>query len=108
MNLNQEQLLVILRASLTIAGSILVTHGLISSTDWATIAGALLTIAPVLYGIWANRKTALIAKAATLSEVEHVALTPTPAGQELAKTAAQAIRGVPDAQVVISPPPASL
>src|SRR5262245_37320009 len=67
--MNLDQVLSIVRAILQILGTTLVSRGLIlSEADWTTISGGVLMVVPVAWSIWANRKTAKIARVAAMPE----------------------------------------
>jgi hypothetical protein len=57
--------LLIARYALTALGGVLVAHGYLSSGDWETASGAILTLVPIILGIIAHQQTKVaIVKAA--------------------------------------------
>lgn len=51
LNLNQDQLMGILRHSITFVGGVLLTAGIISSELWAEISGAVLGLGGTIWSI---------------------------------------------------------
>ena len=61
MNTTPNPLTTTLRYALTMIGSVLTTHGVITAGTWETITGIALAVIPPLYGIvkvWRQSKTA--------------------------------------------------
>jgi hypothetical protein len=60
--MNQDQILALVRAVLLIAGTFLVTtashEGVVSDVNWATITGAVLTIIPIAWSMFAHAQNA--------------------------------------------------
>jgi hypothetical protein len=91
--MNQDQLLSVVRAVMQIVGTGLMTTGIggITSEGWSTITGGVLMIAPVVWGIFAHSESGAVAAVDRLaknpdSSVKGVILSPTVAGEELAKS----------------------
>ena len=61
---NQDQVLSVLRSLLTVGGTWLVSHGVMTDTDWTTVAGAILAVAPIAWGWYAHSKKGKLAAAA--------------------------------------------
>ena len=74
--LSREQVTAIFQLLLTIGGAILVTNsvhrGVFSATDWQTITGAILTIAPIFWSAFSNRQSARIESVTRIPEVQRV------------------------------------
>lgn len=83
--MNQEQVLSVTRDLLQIVGTFLTTYGLMSSTQWAPVAGGVLMIVPVVWGIINHSQTNAVAVVAAMPEVKKIETEPTAAGAALAK-----------------------
>lgn len=88
---NSDQLLSLLRTVLQILGTALVSHGVlgINGAMWENISGAILMIAPVIWGMFAHTDAAKVAAVVELakqpdSPVQGVITTNTPEGVALA------------------------
>jgi hypothetical protein len=69
--------ILIARYALTALGGVLVAHGYLSSGDWETASGAILTLIPVILGIIAHQqtKTAIVKAAVTGYAVQATPLS---------------------------------
>ncbi len=97
--MNSDQMSSVLRSALAIAGTFLTTYGLLNAGDWATVTGAVLAVAPVVWGIYAHTAANTVAAAAALPDVAHVAVMPTPEGLALKA----AVPHTPGAVVIVKP-----
>lgn len=70
--MNQEQMMSVVRDVLQILGTFLTTYGLLSGEQWQPIAGGVIMIAPVVWGIVKHTKTNAIATVAAMPEVKKV------------------------------------
>jgi hypothetical protein len=57
--MNQEQLLGLIRHILTIIGTILITKGSVDESSWALITGSTLSLAAVLWSVFAKSPTVI-------------------------------------------------
>lgn len=69
---NTDQILMLVRSVLVIVGMFLVSSNKVTDSNWQTIAGAILTIVPVIWGMFANTQSAKIEKVAVMPEVTQV------------------------------------
>jgi hypothetical protein len=74
--MNQDQVMSIVRSVLQILGTGLVSKGVIGDADWTTIAGAILMVVPVGWGIYAHTQQQKIASVAAMPEVKTIVATP--------------------------------
>jgi hypothetical protein len=96
--LNSNQILSVVRDFLQICGTFLTTYGVLTSEQWEPVAGGILMIAPIVWGIAVHSKANTIKAAATLPEVAKVEVHPTHEGMELRKAAGS----TPDARVTVA------
>lgn len=87
--LNQEQYMSIVRNLLQVAGTFLTTYGVLQDAAWTPIAGAVLMVAPVAWGLYAHTDTNAVAVVDKMakdpdSPVVGVVVTRTPAGEAMA------------------------
>jgi len=80
--MNQDQILSIVRSLLVMFGTSLVTKGFMNSDQLNTVVGvllpvigALMTAAPVVWGIWRNTHKNTLAAAAALPKVQTIITT---------------------------------
>ena len=76
--MNSDQLLSLLRTLLQIAGTALVSHGTLGITGamWEQISGAVIMIAPMIWGMYAHTDAAKIASVAAMPDVEKIVVQP--------------------------------
>ena len=96
--MNSDQLMSVVRDALQIVGTFLATYGVLTSEQWQPMMGAIIMVAPVVWGIIVHSKTNTVKAAARLPEVSKVEVYPTHEGIELRKAAGS----TPDARVVIA------
>lgn len=82
--MNQEQVLSIVRALLQIAGTVLVSRGFMTETDWTTIAGGVVMAVPVIWSMYVHMKSTQIATVAAMPDVKKVVTSPAIANGSLA------------------------
>ena len=72
--MNQDQLLSLLRAVLQIFGTSIVAHGIlgINGAMWEQITGAVIILAPVLWGIAIHTDSAKIAAVTAMPDVKQI------------------------------------
>lgn len=72
--MNQDQLLSILRAVLQIIGTSIVAHGTlgINGAMWEQITGAVIMLAPVLWGVAIHTDSAKIAAVTAMPDVKQI------------------------------------
>ena len=77
--MNSDQLMSLLRTVLQIAGTALVAHGTLGITGamWEQISGAVVMIAPVIWGIYAHTDAAKIASVASMPDVAQITVKST-------------------------------
>lgn len=97
--MNQEQILSLVRTVLQVLMTILVTHGLLTTEDAASLTGAIMVagpavvlIATTMWGLYARRSAGLVAATAALPQVGAVIAAPAlaaavPAGNVVASVA---------------------
>jgi hypothetical protein len=86
---NNDQLMSLLRAILAIIGSVLTTHGTLTSGMWEQISGVVLMAAPMAWGMYVHTESAKVAAVAALaadptSPVKGVITENSAAGRQLA------------------------
>lgn len=86
---NSDQFASLLRTLLKIVGTILTTHGLITSGVWEPIAGAVIALAPIGWDMLTHAQKATIAKIAAIADdpnspIQGIITTATAEGQRLA------------------------
>lgn len=86
--MNQEQFLSIVRSLLQVAGTFTTTYGLFSDQQWTAVAGGIVMIAPVAWGIYVHTKNNAVAVVAAMPEVKKIETTATVDGAALAKASA--------------------
>ena len=59
--MNQEQVMSVVRDVLQIVGTFLTTYGVINSGQWQPIAGGVLMMAPVIWGIYTHTQANAVA-----------------------------------------------
>jgi hypothetical protein len=96
--MNSNQLLSVARDVLQIIGTFLATYGVLTNEQWQPMAGAIIMIIPVVWGIYVHSKTSTLQAAARLPEVAKIEVHPTHEGMELRKAAGS----TPDARVVVA------
>ena len=96
--MNQQQVMSVVRDLLQIVGTFLTTYGIFSQEQWQPIAGGLLMIAPVVWGMLAHTQANAIAVAAAIPDVAKVEVKPTPTGIALKDAAGS----TPDALVTVA------
>ncbi|MFJ5486572.1 hypothetical protein ACIKTA_02485 [Hansschlegelia beijingensis] len=67
-----EQLSALLRTILQVVGVVVATKGWLSADDWALYSGAVLTIVPAFWGLWARTDTNLVKSAADVPAVDKI------------------------------------
>ncbi len=85
--MNSDQFMSIVRDALQIIGTFLTTYGLITGAQWQPIAGGLLMIAPVAWGIYTHTQANTIASVAKMNATEVKGNTITILDPDLAKVA---------------------
>ena len=73
--MTQEIFLTLLRHVLSLVGGGLIVGGYIDPTSFDTIAGAILAIGGVGWGLYSKRRDAVLKNAASLPEVEGIVVT---------------------------------
>jgi hypothetical protein len=109
--MSQDQFLMMVRMALQMAGTFLVAHGVFAEADWTTVAGALLTMAPIAWSFWARREAGLKASVGAMPNTVVVETAPTtgatssPAA-DVSKTTTLAakIATLPEVKTVIATP----
>lgn len=86
---NNDQVLALVRAVLSIVGTFLTTKGLVSAADWTTYAGAVMMVAPVVWSMFAHTDSAKVASVVALAQdpqsaVKGIITENSPAGRDLA------------------------
>lgn len=88
--MDQATILAILRHVLTIVGTIVVSHGYLNDGQYEQLAGAIITVAPVIWSILQKKqqKAAVVSAAATGVPVQASAVSPvTPPAVDVAAVA---------------------
>lgn len=73
---NLDQIMSLVRAVLAIAGTILTTHGTVNETMWQQIAGAVIILVPIVWGMFVQSDTAKLKAAAQVDGVEKIVVSP--------------------------------
>lgn len=76
--MNNTQMLSLLRTFLQMAGTFVVTHGLLganSSQLWELISGVVLMVVPTLWSIYAHTDNAIIKNVTAMPDVKKVVVT---------------------------------
>ena len=85
--MNQEQLLGIVRVIVPVLLSYVAGSGWIATGDIAQITAAIVTLAAVIWSVFAHAKANMVKTVAALPEVSKVEVHPTHEGIELRKAA---------------------
>ncbi len=105
--MTQDQYLMMVRMGLQMAGTFLVAHGVFAEADWTTVAGALLTMAPIAWSFWARREAGLKATVGSIPNTVVVTTAPTSSpAVDASKTTSVAakIAAIPEVSQVIATP----
>jgi hypothetical protein len=107
--MTEDQMMMLLRMLLQMAGTFLVAHGVFGEADWTTLAGVVVTLAPMGWSFWARRESGL--KSTVGAMPNTVVVTTAPVGvvspaTDTPRTAALAskIAAMPEVTNVISTP----
>ena len=68
---NDDQIMSLVRSITAIASGWLVGHGYQTESDSALYSGFVLSLAPIVWGMYAKREDGLIASAATVPDAEN-------------------------------------
>ena len=79
MNINTDQLMSLLRTLLQIAGTAIVTHGTlgINGAMWEQISGAIIMLAPTVWGVLAHTDSAKLAAVEAMPDVTKISVKET-------------------------------
>lgn len=85
---NQEQTLALVRWGQATFGPIVVSHGYATSSNWEILCGIIISLIPLIWGIFAHTETATVAAAAKIasdpaSPVKGVVIEQTVAGTKM-------------------------
>jgi hypothetical protein len=107
--MTQDQMLMLLRMLLQMAGTFLVAHGVFGEADWTTLAGVAVTLAPMGWSFWARRTAGLQSTVGAMPNT--VVVTTAPVGMispatDTARTTvlANKLAAMPEVTSVISTP----
>ena len=89
---NTDQIQSLVRAVLVIAGTILTTKGLVGTADWTTYSGAVLTIAPIVWSMFAHTDSAKLAAVEAMPSVAKITVSPIASETTVAAIAADPTR----------------
>jgi hypothetical protein len=72
--MNSDQFLSLVRTILQIAGTVVVSHGVlgIDGASWEIISGAIIVVAPTIWGIMTRTDAAKIASVAAMPDVTKI------------------------------------
>ncbi len=98
--INQDQILSLLRSLLAIAGGWLVSKGLLNDSQFATLSGAIMAVAPTIWGILTHTETATVKAAERAPGVVKVVVDSQAKADELAPRDAN---GEPKHDKILSP-----
>jgi len=97
--MNREQWLSVIRDTMKVIGTFIVSYGFVTSGMWETITGAAMIGVPIIFELLNRTKANTVAVVAAMPEVARVEIKPTPEGTALK----EAVGSKPDALVVFSP-----
>ncbi len=93
--MSSDQIGGILRAIFAAIGGWLVGKGMVGAELWASVSGALITLAVAGWSWWTNKQTTQVATVNAMPDVKGVITNPTVAGRELAAAAGPSSTIVP-------------
>ena len=82
--MDKEQVLGLLRDFLKVLGTSLTAHGIVTSSDWSTWSGIIITLAPIGWSVYERTHARMVAKVDALPGVAGVVAHNTVEGRQLA------------------------